>query len=96
MMSPEGILLLLVLIVLLLLLVLTLGLRSAVARLERRQLHQPDGKEPIARNTETEAKESAFQAFLAEDPRRLALSKSDQSAAFREWRRQKGMNWSNS
>lgn len=95
-MSLEGILLLLVLIVLLLLLGLTLGLRSAVARLEHRQIHHPDGKEAAVRNAESEAKESAFQAFLAEDPRRLALSKSDQSAAFREWRRQKGMNWSNS
>ncbi len=96
MMSLEGILLLLVLILLLLLLGLTLGLRSAVARLEHRLLHQADGKDPAARNAESEAKESAFQTFLAEDPRRLTLSKSDQSAAFREWRRQKGMNWSNS
>lgn len=38
---------------------------------------------------------SMFKAFLAEDPVRRAMSKSEQFAAYREWRKKKGMNWSN-
>jgi len=38
----------------------------------------------------------AFEAFLDEDPARRELTKSEQFAAFRQWRHEKGMNWSNS
>lgn len=38
----------------------------------------------------------AFEAFLAEDPARLQLTKAEQFAAYRQWRHEKGMNWSNS
>lgn len=38
----------------------------------------------------------AFEAFLAEDPSRRELTKSEQFAAYRQWRHEKGMNWSNS
>jgi len=37
-----------------------------------------------------------FEAFLSEDPSRRGLTKGEQSAAYRKWRQQKGMNWSNS
>jgi hypothetical protein len=38
----------------------------------------------------------AFEAFLAEDPARLQMTKAEQFAAYRQWRHENGMNWSNS
>jgi len=38
----------------------------------------------------------AFEAFLNQDPSRRGLSKAEQFAAYRQWRQQNGMNWSNS
>lgn len=38
----------------------------------------------------------AFEVFLSEDPARRAMTKSEQFAAYRDWRQEKGMNWSNS
>lgn len=38
----------------------------------------------------------AFEIFLSEEPSRRALTKSEQFAAYRQWRQEKGMNWSNS
>ncbi len=35
----------------------------------------------------------AFEEFLHEDAARLAMTKSEQFAAYRHWRREKGMNW---
>lgn len=37
-----------------------------------------------------------FDRFLEEDPARKLLSKKEQSTAFRKWRQEHGMNWSNS
>lgn len=34
-----------------------------------------------------------FESFLQEDPSRGALTKREQSAAFRKWRKDKGLNW---
>lgn len=38
----------------------------------------------------------AFEAFLAEDASRRDLPKKEQFAAYRKWRHEKGLNWSNS
>jgi hypothetical protein len=38
----------------------------------------------------------AFEAFLADDPERRLLTKGEQFAAYRQWRQENGMNWSNS
>ncbi|MCU0752325.1 MAG: hypothetical protein MUF86_05980 [Akkermansiaceae bacterium] len=38
----------------------------------------------------------AFEAFLLEDPERRKLPKGEQFAAYRRWRQEKGLNWSNS
>lgn len=96
MISPEVILLSLILILLLILLMVATGIRRVLARVELRLHQQAEHKGTATNATDAETKESAFQAFLAEDPQRLGLSKSEQFAAFREWRREKGMNWSNS
>ena len=38
----------------------------------------------------------AFETFLSEDPARRELPKGEQFSAYRQWRQEKGMNWSNS
>ncbi|MES2661534.1 MAG: hypothetical protein V4689_23145 [Verrucomicrobiota bacterium] len=38
----------------------------------------------------------AFEMFLNEDPSRRSLTKGEQFSAYRQWRQEKGMNWSNS
>lgn len=80
---------------LLALLMVSAGIRSSLRRLEGRL-----GQSMPARDSspfqpaadEAEARESAFEAFLAEDPKRMAMAKSEQFSAFRQWRRDKGMN----
>lgn len=56
------------------------------------------GPPTALRASEPEAPEapggSGFEEFLREDPARRALSKSEQFAAYREWRQQRGLNWS--
>jgi hypothetical protein len=36
----------------------------------------------------------AFETFLNEEPERRVLPKSEQFAAYRRWRQEKGLNWS--
>ena len=36
----------------------------------------------------------AFETFLNEDPARRELPKREQFAAYRQWRKERGMNWS--
>lgn len=73
------------------------GISGRLGRVERLLAEKKEAKpasEPIS------AAESApggpFEAFLDEDPSRRSLSKKEQSAAYRKWRQQNGMNWSNS
>lgn len=51
--------------------------------------------EPVPSVAET-SPGGAFEAFLAEDPGRLQLTKKEQFAAYRKWRQENGLNWSNS
>lgn len=39
------------------------------------------------------AKSGAFLAFLSEDPQRRSLTKREQFAAYRKWRKEKGLSW---
>ena len=39
------------------------------------------------------SEQSEFDEFISEDGSRLTLTKREQSAAFREWRRQRGVTW---
>lgn len=68
----------------------------------RRRSGQPDEHdEPISERrraagefkSSTQSDPKGFGEFLAEDPSRRDLSKKEQSAAFRRWRAEKGMNW---
>ena len=42
----------------------------------------------------TSAPRGEFETFLAEDPARQLLTKSEQFKAYRRWRQDKGLNWS--
>jgi hypothetical protein len=84
------------------LLVLLLGLVIGISRrLRRIEVHliesenrqSPSGFAPSAAETSSGG---AFEAFLAEDPARRKLPKGEQFAAYRRWRQENGMNWTNS
>jgi hypothetical protein len=45
------------------------------------------------RKQEERAHKRHFEEFLAEDPSRAQLLKSEQSAAFRQWRQDRGFTW---
>ena len=84
------------LLIILLLLVLRISWR--LARIEKFS-----GSSPTRVETSDQAPSKAetspggaFEAFLAEDPARRDLPKGEQFSAYRHWRQEKGMNWSNS
>lgn len=88
-----------------LLLILTIAVFIAISRLGsvQRLLMAQKGKssraeEPLAeRNDVADAIAGGqFERFLNEDPARKLLTKKEQSTAFRKWRQQQGMNWTNS
>ncbi|HEX5790836.1 MAG TPA: hypothetical protein VFY13_06760 [Luteolibacter sp.] len=89
-----------ILIVLFAALLLLLGIRSALGRLEGRLEQLARRPESASREPESSAdnheQNTAFERFLAEDPARVTLPKSEQAAAYRQWRRENGMNWSHS
>lgn len=51
---------------------------------------------PASPSPEEPSAGDAFETFLGEDPTRRTLPKSEQFAAYRRWRQQHGLNWSNS
>ena len=67
-----------------------------LSRIERRMAENSGRRE----GTEVAAAEiqpgGAFETFLNEDPSRRELPKREQFAAYRQWRQERGMNWSNS
>jgi hypothetical protein len=79
-------------------LALMVGLLARVGRLEG-QLRQgnTDSDPAVGNPPETDASAGgAFELFLSEDSSRRELTKGEQFAAYRKWRQEKGMNWSNS
>ena len=48
---------------------------------------------PRIKATEKKSERSEFEEFLSEDGQRRMLTKREQAAAFREWRRQRGLTW---
>lgn len=82
------------LLVLVLLLVLRISWR--LSRMETRaslSSSNPQPTAPVPSKAET-APGGAFEAFLAADPSRRDLPKGEQFSAYRQWRHDKGMNWS--
>jgi hypothetical protein len=83
---------------LLMLLLLMFGILSKLSRLERLFRQQPSRQEvaEVGPSAAERSSEGAFEKFLNEDPSRRELSKAEQFSAYRIWRQEKGMNWSNS
>jgi hypothetical protein len=81
---------------LVLLLVLSWRISRRLARIERQLAHVTNHSDPETSplsQAETQAG-GAFETFLSEDPARRLLPKSEQFAAYRKWRQEKGLNWS--
>ena len=93
-------LLLMILLPLLLLLVfcvflIVLRISARLRRLEQFILESREIAEdvmPLKRDP-IKTEKSEFEEFLNEDGKRRLLTKREQSAAFREWRRQRGKTW---
>ncbi len=83
---------------LVLLLVLAVAILRSLGRIGRRETPvplTPDLAESALPAVET-SPGGAFEAFLEEDPSRRDLTKGEQFKAYRKWRQEKGLNWSNS
>jgi hypothetical protein len=74
------------------------GAARTLARIERRlaELQSRDGVGEERLSAAENAAGGAFETFLSEDPARRQLPKKEQFAAYRKWRQEKGLNWSNS
>jgi hypothetical protein len=85
----------------LLLLIILCLLARVLSRLKamERQLEQVPmrlGRAPVLPPHAETSPSGAFEVFLAEDPERRNLPRGEQSSAYRQWRQEKGMNWTNS
>ncbi|MFY7818739.1 MAG: hypothetical protein ACOVRB_10285 [Akkermansiaceae bacterium] len=101
--EPSSVFSLLLLVLLPVLLFLTLCTFLVVIRLSSRlrRLEQvllassPHVEEtPTLKRSAQKFEASEYEEFLLEDGARRLLSKREQSAAFREWRRKRGKTWS--
>jgi hypothetical protein len=95
------ILLVAALCLLVLLTLLVWGISRRLARIEQRLDEgtvsaSHDLSEAPAPTASETATGGPFESFLNEDPARRALTKSEQFAAYRKWRQEKGLNWSGS
>lgn len=95
--APTVVILLISAVGLLLVLVaMGLGIFRRLAHIER------SVAEGLSRQEATESAQvepavgGAFETFLNEDPARRLLPKGEQFAAYRRWRQDHGLNWSNS
>lgn len=87
------------LLFLLLLLALRISSRlSRLSRIEGLARQQPIRQEAVETGPTASERSpgGAFETFLNEDPSRRELPKAEQFSAYRLWRQEKGMNWSNS
>lgn len=81
---------------LLLLLLLVLRLFSRLTRLELIISRNPTSSSLSAPTAGDAPSGGTFESFLKEDRSRREMTKAEQFAAYREWRDEKGLNWSNS
>ena len=79
------------------LLLIGLGIRGKLGRIERLLAGK---NETVSAPTQPLIPDAApggkFEKFLEEDPSRKTMSKKEQAIAYRKWRSEQGMNWSNS
>ena len=84
------------LLVVVLLLLVRISMRLArLEKLSNRSSSRSETSAPAPSLAET-SPGGAFEVFLSEDPDRRNLTKGEQFSAYRQWRQEKGMNWSNS
>lgn len=80
-----------------LLVLIALRIGGRLLRIEQALKNQQDAggnlKDALPPLADVEAG-GAFDEFLREDPARRRMVKSEQFAAYRQWRQDKGMNWS--
>lgn len=83
---------------LVLVLLLIFQISGRLSRIERHVAQ--DGSHPETAGQAPSAAETspggAFETFLNDDPGRRELTKGEQFKAYRRWRQENGMNWSNS
>ena len=83
------------------LLALLLAIASGISRTLRRIEHRLAEAEVRRETSESfpppaeTGSGGAFEEFLNEDKSRRSLTKSEQFAAYRRWRQEKGLNWTN-
>jgi hypothetical protein len=83
---------------LVLLLLVSWGIARRLARIDLKLADlsvRMDGESSAPTVSET-SPGGAFESFLSEDASRRSLPKAEQFAAYRRWRQEKGLNWSNS
>ena len=68
---------------------------SRIESLLAQSTSHPESPESAPSAVETSSG-GAFEAFLSEDPGRRQLTKGEQFSAYRRWRQENGLNWSNS
>lgn len=83
--------------VLVVMLVVLGSMSRSLLRLERRMGQQEVAKPVPATGSVTSTRKISHRAdflfFLSEDPLRRTLSKREQFAAYRKWRKEKGLSW---
>lgn len=84
------------LVLLVILLFMSFRISGRLRRIERKLEQQNTEVSDSGPTVAESSPGGAFEAFLDEDPVRREMTKSEQFAAFRQWRHEKGMNWSNS
>ncbi len=75
---------------------LLLKISRSLARIQRHLAATPASQPgvPEESGVDDPAPGGAFETFLDEDPERRSMARKDQFAAYRNWRRAKGLNWS--
>lgn len=96
--STVVILLALCAVLLVVLLLVVIRIFSRLSKIEGFARQQPERQESLESGPSAAENSpgGAFEMFLNEDPERRELTKAEQFSAFRRWRQEKGMNWSNS
>lgn len=89
------------LLLLFMLLVAVWRLGGSLLRVERLVAERLETPRPVEVGAEPgpsprgHARDGAFLEFLSEDPDRRRLPKREQAEAYRQWRRERGLNWAN-
>lgn len=85
---------LIVLLFIMLVVMMRIGSRVKWIEARIRELQRPvDKLVTEVKKEKSKNEQSEFDEFIREDSTRLSLTKREQSAAFREWRRQRGVTW---